>query len=49
MLKSIPSGRTRVEELWREEAILDFEVQNVKFFADRTAVENLADEIAQKQ
>jgi len=49
MLKSIPSGGTRVEELWRKKAILDFEVQNVKFFAGRTVVEDLADEIAQKQ
>ena len=33
-MKGIPSGGTRVEvkELWQEEAILDFKVQNVKLF-----------------
>ena len=32
VLKGVPSGGTRaeVEKLWQEEAILDFEVQNIK-------------------
>jgi len=44
VLKSVSSGRTRVEveELWWEEAILNFEVWKL-FFADEIMTEGLAD------
>ena len=49
MLKGVPSGGTGVEELRQEEAILDFLKCEVKWNADRTATEGLADKTAQKQ
>jgi len=50
VLKDVPSGGTGVDikELWREEAILDFEVRKL-FFADETVTESSADRTAQKQ
>jgi len=49
VLKDVPSGGTGVDvkELWREEAILDFEVRKL-FFADETVTESSADRTAQK-
>jgi len=48
VLKGVPSGGTRVkvEELWQEKAILDFEVQ--KLFTDKITIEDSADRTAQK-
>ena len=48
MLKGVPSGGTGVEELWREEAIWTLKCE-VKWIADRTVTESLADGTAQKQ
>ena len=48
MLKGVPSGRTRVEELWREEAIWTLKCE-VKWIADGTVTEGLADGTVQKQ
>jgi len=43
VLKGVPSGRTgvEVEELWQEEAILDFEVE--KLFCRQNCLEATAD------
>jgi len=48
VLKGVPSGGTRVEELWREEAIWTLKCE-VKWIADGTATENLAGGAAQKR
>ena len=48
MLKGVPSGGTRVEELWREEAIWTLKCK-VKWITDRTAIEDLAGRTVQKQ
>ena len=48
MLKGVPSGRTGVEELWRKEAIWTLKCK-VKWIANGTVTENLADGTAQKQ
>ena len=45
-MKGVPSGGTGVEELRQEEAIWTFEV---KWIADGTATEGLADGTAQKR
>ena len=47
MLKGVPSGRTRVEELQQDKAIWTLKCE-VKWIADRTATEGLADRTAQK-
>jgi len=49
VLKGVPSSGTGVEELRREEAILDFLKCEVKWNADGTATEGFADGTAQKQ
>jgi len=48
MLKGVPSGGTGVEELWREEAIWTLKCE-MKWIADRTATEGLADGTARKR
>jgi len=48
MLKGVPSGGTGVEELRREKAIWTLKCE-VKWIADRTAIESLAGGTAQKQ
>ena len=48
MLKSVLSGGTGVEELQRDEAIWTLKCE-VKWIADGTITENLADVTAQKQ
>ena len=48
MLKDVPSGRTKVEELQQEEAIWTLKCK-VKWIVDRTATESLAGDTAQKQ
>ena len=48
MLKGVPSGGTGVEELWQEEAIWTLKCK-VKWIADETGTESLADRTAQKQ
>ena len=48
MLKNVPSGGTRVEELWQEEAIWTLKCE-VGWIADKTATEGLADRTAQKR
>jgi len=48
MLKGVPSGGTRVEELQREEAIWTLKYE-VKWIADKTATESLAGGTAQKR
>jgi len=48
-LKGVPSGGTGVEELRREEAIWTFLKCEVKWIADRTVTEGLADGTAQKR
>ena len=48
MLKDVPSGGTGVEELWQEEAIWTLKCR-VKWIADGTATEDLADGAAQKR
>jgi len=48
MLKGVPSGGTRVEELQQEEAIWTLKCK-VKWIADGTATEGLAGRTAQKR
>ena len=48
MLKGVPSGGTRVEELQRDKAIWTLKCE-VKWIADGTATEDLAGGTAQKQ
>ena len=48
MLKGVPSGGTRVEELQQEEAIWTLKCE-VEWIADRTVTESLADGTAQKR
>ena len=48
MLKDIPSGRTRVEELQQEKAIWTLKCE-VEWIADKIVIEGLADGTAQKQ
>ena len=48
MLKGVPSGGTRVEELRQEEAIWTLKCK-VKWIADGTATESLAGGTAQKR
>jgi len=47
VLKGVPSGETRVEELWQEEAIWTLKCE-VKWIADGTETESLAGGTAQK-
>jgi len=47
MLKGIPSGKTGVEELQRDEAIWTLKYE-VKWIADGTVTEDLAGGTAQK-
>jgi len=48
VLKGVPSSETGVKELQQEEAIWTLKCE-VKWIADRTATEGLADRTAQKR